>query len=69
MNDLDTEGGNVRRLAQRCEVGTHMHSSGLRQWPCSASQPGRHRAETKRIHSLARLEDKEHTKALGNGFL
>lgn len=48
MNDLDMEEGNVKRLSQRCEVDTHMHSSGLRQWPCSASQPGRHRAATKR---------------------
>lgn len=56
MNDLDAEGG--RRLAQKCEVDTHMHSSGLRQWPCSASQPGRHLAVTKRIHSLAHHETK-----------
>lgn len=35
-------------LVHRCEVDTHMHSSGLAQWPCSASQPGRQRAVNKK---------------------
>lgn len=61
MNDLSTEGGNVKRLTQRCEVDTHMHSSGLRQWPWSASQPRRHRAVTKRKLSLAHHKDKART--------
>lgn len=39
-------------------MGTHMHSSGLRQWPCSASQPGKHRAVTKGIRSLVHHKDK-----------
>lgn len=51
----------MKRLAQWCEVDTHMHSSGLRQWPCSASQPGRHRAATKEIGSLAPRRDKAGT--------